>query len=95
MLLLCVCVLFVCHVVLFSVRVFESRRHQPLLVVDVVNLLQLHDFMNLHEFHGVALPVPAPRGELDPAERSDPKGAVHLELVQVYLRASSIGEVQA
>jgi len=43
--------------------------HQPLLVVDMVHLLELYDLVLLHEFNRIELPILLVLRELHPAER--------------------------
>mmetsp|Transcript_36225 Transcript_36225/g.111497 ORF Transcript_36225/g.111497 Transcript_36225/m.111497 type:complete len:369 (-) Transcript_36225:59-1165(-) len=67
-------------------------RHQPLLVVDVVHLLELDDLLLLHELHGVVLVVLLVLGVLDPAKRAAPQRPDHRKVREVHLLGHLRGE---
>mmetsp|Transcript_67096 Transcript_67096/g.193947 ORF Transcript_67096/g.193947 Transcript_67096/m.193947 type:complete len:201 (-) Transcript_67096:24-626(-) len=60
-------------------------RHQPLLIVDVIHLLELDDLVLLHELNSVVLSVRPVLGKLDPAEGAASERPYHLELRQIHL----------
>mmetsp|Transcript_81445 Transcript_81445/g.230789 ORF Transcript_81445/g.230789 Transcript_81445/m.230789 type:complete len:389 (+) Transcript_81445:44-1210(+) len=66
-------------------------RHQPLLVVNVVHLLQLDDLMFLHEFHGVVLAILFVFRELDPPEGAAAQRTDHLKVGQNHLLRHDCG----
>jgi len=54
--------------------------HEPFFVVDVIYLLQLDDFVLLHEFDRIELPILLVLGKLDTAKRSTSQCAGHLKI---------------